>query len=356
MAPPKKVTRTTEVTTDDEPRPTTEMEETPSTEEITDQDDLRARLAAALATIQRLEALATRTVTPASTVSYEPRRSMKLPDPEPLTDGKEPSFEGWRLSIRSKLDVNADHFLSEEARKAYVYSRTAGDAQKHLQPRYDEECADPFLSASEMVAHLAAIYDDPYRVQNARFDYRGLNMKPSQTFAEFYTRFLHLAGRARIPTADWLPDLYDKLTTRLQESVLPQLDDYATHQDLAAQCTRIDQGLKRIADRKERYQRSARSTTAITTREASTPPRSTQTPASTSNARPLTLPAATRNRPHYDDPRRKELSRIGACFECGQPGHMVRDCPLKARPADVKNMETDSQGSVTAEESGKEES
>ena len=79
---------------------------------------------------------------------------------------------------------------------AYVFGRTGGDAQKHLHPRYDsEESASPFLSDKEMIDHLASIYEDPHKVQNARLEYRGLMMKASETFADFHTRFLHLAGQ-----------------------------------------------------------------------------------------------------------------------------------------------------------------
>ena len=45
-----------------------------------------------------------------------------------------------------------------------------------------------------MIQHLAGIYEDPFRVENARRDYRKLFMKSSKTFTDFYTRFMHLAG------------------------------------------------------------------------------------------------------------------------------------------------------------------
>src|SRR5436189_4306178 len=63
-----------------------------------------------------------------------PPKSAKIPDPPILTDGKDPTFENWKLQIRGKLQVNADHFPTDEARMAYVFSRTGGDAQGHLWP------------------------------------------------------------------------------------------------------------------------------------------------------------------------------------------------------------------------------
>ena len=61
-------------------------------------------------------------------------KSAKIPDPPILTDGKDPTFESWKLQIWGKLRVNADHFPTNEARMAYVFSRTGSDAQGHLRP------------------------------------------------------------------------------------------------------------------------------------------------------------------------------------------------------------------------------
>ena len=74
---------------------------------------------------------------------------------------------------------------------------------------------DPFETADDMIQHLANIYEDPFQVQNACRDYRKLVMKPTETFTDFYTCFLHLAGEGQIPDKDLCPDLYDKLTLDL---------------------------------------------------------------------------------------------------------------------------------------------
>ena len=98
----------------------------------------------------------------------------------------------------------------------YIFSRTGGDAQRHLQPRYDnEESRDPFLTADDIIKYLSSIYEDPHKVQNARLEYRGLMMKTSKTFTDFHTRFLHLAGQAWILKEDLQSDLFDKLTLEL---------------------------------------------------------------------------------------------------------------------------------------------
>ena len=77
---------------------------------------------------------------------------------------------------------------------AYVFGRTGGDTQTHLRPRYAQDLVEPFLSEEEIINYLSSIYKDPFRVQNARLGYKSLNIKTTETFSAFQTRFLHLAG------------------------------------------------------------------------------------------------------------------------------------------------------------------
>ncbi len=68
---------------------------------------------------------------------------------------------------------------------AYIFSHTNRDAQTHLHPQYIEELADPFTSKEEIINHLSSIYKDPFKVQNARLNYKVLNIKTTKTFLTF---------------------------------------------------------------------------------------------------------------------------------------------------------------------------
>jgi chromosome segregation ATPase len=75
--------------------------------------------------------------TPSRGVSAAPTesvtaKSVKLPDPPILTDGKDPEFEDWESRMRNKLKANADHYHTEILRMAYVENRVSGKAAKHL--------------------------------------------------------------------------------------------------------------------------------------------------------------------------------------------------------------------------------
>jgi hypothetical protein len=55
---------------------------------------------------------------------------------------------------------------------------------------------------------------------NSKNDFKRLYMKPSQTFHEFYTQFLHLSSKAQIVLSELKYELYQKLTLDLQRQVM----------------------------------------------------------------------------------------------------------------------------------------
>jgi hypothetical protein len=137
----------------------------------------------------------------------------------------------------------------------YLFNRTTGDAQKHLRPRYDDDSLVRFTSAQEMIQYLAAIYVNPNRVRDAKYDYNRLTMRTGQTFTEFQTQFLHLAGEAQIPAESLRLDLFDRLTTQLQEKLAAQLRTLDSFAELSASCLSLDSELRRIVARTERQRR-----------------------------------------------------------------------------------------------------
>ena len=77
--------------------------------------------------------------------------SRKRPDPPVFTDGVDPTFESWKIQVQAKLRANTDYFPTEEDKMEYVFSRTLGDAQKHLLPRFDENSPMRFVSSREIL-------------------------------------------------------------------------------------------------------------------------------------------------------------------------------------------------------------
>jgi hypothetical protein len=263
-------------------------------------------------------------------------RSAKISDPPVLTDGVNPTFDNWKIQLQDKLKVNTDHFPTEEARKAFVFACTGGDAQTHLRPRYSDDSVDPFLLAKDMIGYLASIYKDPYKVQNARYDYKGLRMKTTEKFTEFQTRFLQLAGQARIPPDDLMPDLFDKLTLELRRTILPQYSTMTTLKQLTDQCQAVDQGLRRIKAESDRLQKNQAFTEPYRAKKAltelygaqgkSTEHHRSGTPDRNRGLTPTSWRARSANptyAPRTPDPMQGNTTQ---CYTCGQEGHYAKEC------------------------------
>ena len=75
------------------------------------------------------QTIETQTLTPSDIASSKGARHTKsVPDPQRLSDGTDPTFEGWRFLVEGKLEDNADHFPSEESKMRYVLGCTEGEA------------------------------------------------------------------------------------------------------------------------------------------------------------------------------------------------------------------------------------
>ena len=264
---------------------------------------------------------------PSQTPETSQKRSVKLPDGLPLNNGIEPTFENWKKTITSKFEVNADHFNGEASKMAFLFRLTTSDAQRHLEPRYQTGRANQFTTAQEMLDYLASIYVDPFKVRNAKYEYRQLRMRKDQLFTDFYTKFLHLAGTAEIPTDDYLDDLIDKITITLKEALLPTQDSYQTYQRLAEHLTGLDQNQRRIKQQKDRI--ADRITRKSSPDQSARPNKPTDLqPAETA---PRTSRPHPTDRHVYFTDERLRLAREGKCFYCKIAGHRAFECPEKKK-------------------------
>ena len=116
--------------------------------------------------------------------------------------------------MADKFEINGYMFDSEQAKMAYIFNRITGIAQEHLAPRYHKGM-QPFTTAEEMIQYLEEILENPFKMKDARIEFRKLVIRENESFSDFYTQFLYLANRGGIPIADLQPDLYDKITPSL---------------------------------------------------------------------------------------------------------------------------------------------
>ena len=211
----------------------------------------------------------------------------------------------------------------------YLFSRTLGNAQRHLLPRFDEDSPIRFVSFREMLQYPASIYVNPNKVRDAQYSYRQLRIETGQSFATFQTTFLHLAGEGQIPQSSYRLDLFDKLPTHLQRMLLPVLDDLETYEQLSARCLTLDTGLKRIEETNSK-RRSIRTETRTST-FAALPPRTPRL--ATSSPPPRTSLTPNRDIRPYTSPE-----PAVTCYNCQKRGHYAASCP-EPKKTDLNALE-----------------
>lgn len=283
-------------------------------------------------------------VTPSSQ-QRETKRTTKVPDPQKLDNGVDPTFDRWATSIKGKFIVNHDHFQSEQAKMYYVWDRTQGDAQIHLFPRYQPDAPDPFSTVKEMIDCLREIYTDPNRVRDAKRQYQKLEMRYGQAFHEFKTEFLHLADKAHISRDDRFYDLYDKLTLGLQQQLLNQLDSYEGNlQLLCAKAGKIDAELKQINAKKTKMSReraTAKETTSSLSARTSGTFRSTSALPAVKLETDKSTSQALVNVKTVPTDATTFTSKGVTCFNCGKVGHCASSCLEPKRQSELKEIEED---------------
>ena len=103
---------------------------------------------------------------------------------------------------------------------AYVESRTVGKAAAHLALRILDNADDQFTTTNEILYHLKTVYYDPNKLQNAKYEFKRLIMKRNDRFYTFLTKFVYLAGEAKIPKSEYKFELNSKLSFELYKAVI----------------------------------------------------------------------------------------------------------------------------------------
>jgi hypothetical protein len=290
--------------------------------------------------------------TPFST--HSDHRTAKIPETDELTDGKEPTFESWKLSILDKFEGNADHFPSDRSRMIHVFGRTKDKARKLLETRYRTGRSNQFVTSDEMIKALASLFEKPFKREEAKDVYDQLYMKPEQTFIEFYTEFLHQAGTACVPDETQFDDIKKRVTLNLRTALLPTIRSYATMKELADQYMYLDQGQRAIKADRERLQK-ARAPNSNNPTPGSRPYTSglylnrtgalTAAPPSTTAFRPGSSGSDRPARVPLTAEQKDQLRRENKCFYCKVEGHRLDQCPTRPQ---TRINEVEAQASARA--------
>ena len=284
----------------------------------------------------------------------------KPKDPDPLDDGLDPTFASWSKLLHGELIQHGYWYPTEAERMAFVFRITKGKARGHLETLYLSDHPMAFQTAEEMVEHLADCFEELDQQADARDRYAQLRQGASETFRDFRIRFLDLATRAGVDRATQLDDIFRRANPDLQEKLLAQRRDWTSLQQAIRALDGVDKELASFRCRTQHRttlfrpptlsEKTSKTTSApapLPARESTPPWRRSAAPIGTSTPRPSPTPKLE-----------------GTCYNCGKPGHMIRDCPdpkrersiyeIAAEERDDEHEQLDEDACLD-EESGKED-
>jgi len=247
------------------------------------------------------------------------RHSGTIPDP-PVFDGNREKIEGFIAQLRLKLFSDPTLFPTPALRMVYAFNRLEGRTQAQILPYIQAGATFNLPDIEDIIRVLDNAFGDPDPLATARSKLHQLKQGKKEFinyFAEFQTLVSKLDWNERAKT----DALKEGLSIELHHQLRGKSRDH-TYDQLVALCQELDSEMRalQMTEGKQGYQQPR-------THQLRNPP-------SIHPATPM-QPAAA--------PEPMDLSRTqwvsaqeGAarkhekhCYYCGEPGHMVAQCPNK---------------------------
>jgi hypothetical protein len=270
----------------------------------------------------------------------KPAKSKITEKIEPLDDGTTPTYRQWKISVRDRLLVNADHYDTVPTRKALIWGTTTGLARSYLEPRYQSDSPHAsFQDHQEMIDLLESYFVTGYETEDARNSFKALWMgekgHENETFAEFKGRFTSMAILGEIPQSELFYYMWEKITPQLRSAAAVSKRSWNRNlSEMTADLLALDKERRR---NNELYSARATSTPSNPTKKSTVFSSTTRTVSKSPivATKPSSTPTSVQPRPwsaNVENRVRSESAQtpnttIPKCYGCGKPGHYRAQCP-----------------------------
>lgn len=254
-----------------------------------------------------------------------------IPDPQ-LFKGAKRDFAIWKDNILMKINVNRDLFPSEQSKLVYIYSRLDTLCQAHVHS-WVKDGTLTFECVDQMMEILHIIFHDPNLVRDA-VNRLYSNKQKNKSFSTWIAEIRRDAAIAEYDhDSRHLKDLiFHNMSLELQQALIYERDiDKMGVNEIVARLQDIENRQKSFAN-------------AISKSNLRAPyifqpslPRPIQ---ATQSEDPMDLSAVKlQPRSHLSAEEKNRRRNLGLCLYCGEPGHMIRNCPVKpSRNTNYANM------------------
>lgn len=271
------------------------------------------------------------------------KRTPRAPDIPKFYNDKEKdevNFDTWYRMLHEKLEVNADHYPTDTAKRIYTSNRLGGKAAEDLEPWLDPENSARLTSSDALFKHLRNEYSNPHKKEEARKDFHKLEMQPGDDYHEFRNRFVRLAGQCGESRENWKMYFKDKLLSSISNTlVLPyanksiSFEEYADLGSEVALNYRMNRQKKDKDNNKSQKEVGSKPAHKNNSSKYGKNGEGTRTATTTTGTTPA-APAA--GRPRLSPDEVIKLSREGRCFICKEKDHMANTCPNRQKTEDTR--------------------